>query len=87
VRLVYFVSNNSAARLSGGGQEITKGNYRMPNKQENKSESDAMGSVDPPDDKDGDDVEFVEVDPTERYGRVCYVVSVSKTVFCRSSLC
>lgn len=41
----------------------------MPNKQENKSESDAM-SVDPPDDKDGDDVDFVEVDPTGRYGRV-----------------
>lgn len=48
----------------------------MPNKQENKSESDAMSSVDIPDDKDGDDVEFVEVDPTGRYGRVGFVISV-----------
>jgi len=87
VRLVYFGSNRTATRLSGGGHEITKGNDRMPNKQENKSESDTMSSVDPPDDKDGDDVEFVEVDPTLRYGRVCFRVSVSKNVCCPSSLC
>jgi WNK lysine deficient protein kinase len=54
----------------------------MPNKQENKSESDAM-SVDPPDDKDGDDVEFVEVDPTGRYGRYAEVLGKGafKTVY------
>lgn len=41
----------------------------MLNKQEKTSmESDI--AVDPPSDKDGDDVEFVEVDPTGRYGRV-----------------
>lgn len=37
---------------------------------QDKSESDGNTSSDPPPDKDGDDVEFVEVDPTGRYGRV-----------------
>jgi hypothetical protein len=48
----------------------------MPNKQEKSSGSDL--GVDPPSDKDGDDAEFVEVDPTGRYGRVGSLQFLSK---------
>jgi hypothetical protein len=44
---------------------------KMPNKQESKSEGDGNTAAEPPDnDGDDDDSEFVEVDPTGRYGRV-----------------
>ncbi|KAG0568475.1 hypothetical protein KC19_6G021800 [Ceratodon purpureus] len=53
----------------------------MPNKQEKGSEGDL--GVDPPSDKDGDDNEFVEVDPTGRYGRYAEVLGKGafKTVY------
>lgn len=34
------------------------------------ADNDGISSVEPPDDKDGDDEKFVEVDPSGRYGRV-----------------
>lgn len=42
----------------------------MPIRQDNMADNDGISSVEPPDDKDGDDEKFVEVDPSGRYGRV-----------------
>jgi hypothetical protein len=62
---------------------------KMPNKQESKSEGDGNTAAEPPDnDGDDDDSEFVEVDPTGRYGRYDDVLGKGafKTVYPISAL-
>jgi hypothetical protein len=56
----------------------------MPNKHEIKSEVDRNTSADHPPDNDGDDddSEFVEVDPTGRYGRVSIGLAVLSSSSC-----
>lgn len=55
----------------------------MPNKQESKSEGDGNTAAEPPDnDGDDDDSEFVEVDPTGRYGRVSIGMAILSSSSC-----
>jgi hypothetical protein len=56
----------------------------MPNKHEIKSEVDRNTSTDHPPDNDGDDddSEFVEVDPTGRYGRVSIGMAILSSSSC-----